>query len=116
MNIIKLAQAGINYEEGVKRFAGKTALYEKCLLQFTSDCTFSTLASAVDAKDADKAFRQAHNLYGTLSNLSINSLAQELHPIVETLRGKNLDGVPEKIDTFSKLYAQVVNTINDASV
>ncbi len=114
MDITRLAQSGIDYYEGVNRFAGQEKLYEEYLLRFTSDTALTKLMAALKAHDADEAFQQAHNLYGTLGNLSINMLLKELKPIVEKLRLQTLDDVSYKANEFAKLYIQVINTIHEA--
>ena len=81
-----LARLGIQYDEGVARFAGQPALYEKYLLRMPQDLTFSLLRQAVAEKNGREAFFQAHTLKGILGNLSLTALYQELSPLVERLR------------------------------
>ena len=114
MNAEKLAESGIDYYEGVSRFAGKDKLYEEYLKRFTLDTAFEKLLSAVEACDANDAFKYAHDLYGTLGNLSMNLLVKEFKPIVETLRLRNLNGILEKLHDFSHLYRRVTDAINEA--
>lgn len=87
MNKQILQAAGINYDEGVSRFAGKTELYEKYLKKFVDDASFPQLQDAMEQENYPEAFRQAHTLKGVTGNLSLTPLFEALSPLVEALRG-----------------------------
>lgn len=89
MNREQLIAAGINYDEGLHRFANKEALYEKYLGKFVDDNTFSQLKGQLDAKDYEGAFRTAHDLKGLSSNLSVNDFYHAVCDLVEELRDGN---------------------------
>lgn len=77
---------GIDYNEGVKRFSGNAAIYEKFLLKFLDDTTFEELDQAMQNRDYGTAFSAAHTLKGVTGNLSMNRLYEELVAFVEMLR------------------------------
>lgn len=88
MNREKLVNAGINYQQGVDRFAGNAALYEKYLLKIFSSGQMEKLQEQLLEKDYENAFRSAHDLKGVSGNLSMNAFYKEICRIVEELRGK----------------------------
>ena len=51
-----LLAANIDYENGKKRFAGNTALYEKYLLKFREDKHFNEAMAAYDKEDYGTAY------------------------------------------------------------
>lgn len=77
---------GIDYNEGVRRFSGNAAIYEKFLFKFLDDMTFEELDEAMQNHDYGTAFSAAHTLKGVTGNLSMNRLYQELVAFVEMLR------------------------------
>lgn len=79
--------AGIDYDKGVARFAGKADLYVNFLRKFPKDDTFAQLSAAMDAGDMTAAFAAAHTLKGVTGNLSLDGLYQSVLPLVEALRG-----------------------------
>jgi HPt (histidine-containing phosphotransfer) domain-containing protein len=79
--------AGIDYDSGLARFAGKADLYEKFLKKFPADTTFTDLEKAMADGDTRAAFIAAHTLKGVTGNLSLNGLYTGILPLVEALRG-----------------------------
>jgi len=81
-------EAGIDYNEGVARFVGNAAMYEKFLRTFPTDRTFAELADAMERKDTNAAFQAAHTLKGLTGNLSLNTLYKDLVVFTDALRGE----------------------------
>ena len=88
MNQQDCLQAGIDYEDGVARFVGNAAIYEKFLKSFPADKTFSELDAAMAVGDAKAAFQAGHTLKGLTGNLSLQALYRKLVPFVDALRGE----------------------------
>lgn len=88
MDYSDYTQAGIDYAQGLDRFAGNAAIYEKFLRQFVGDPTFPALEAAMKDGDTAAAFQAAHTLKGLTGNLSLNSLYGRLVKLVEALRGQ----------------------------
>lgn len=86
MNQEILARAGIAYDEGVRRFSGNVAIYEKFVRRFPQDPTFGELKAAMESGNGEAAFRAAHTLKGTGGNLSLELFVQAVSPLVEALR------------------------------
>lgn len=81
---------GIEYEDGLARFVGNVALYEKFLKQFPDDPCYKQLKEALDKQDIDTAFQAAHTLKGVTGNLSMKDLYDKVCVVVEQLRIKDL--------------------------
>lgn len=86
MNKERLIEAGIDYDEGVNRFAGAPQIYEKYLLMFFEGHFLEELSRQLTDNDISGAFRTAHDLKGTAGNLSINSFYKKICELVELLR------------------------------
>lgn len=88
MNREKLIEAGIDYDEGVKRFAGKAAIFEKYLVRLFEVQLMENLKEQLEKEDYKTAFRTAHDLKGSAGNLSVNIFQKKICELVETLRGE----------------------------
>jgi hypothetical protein len=103
-----LAGAGIDYGEGAARFGGAAALYEKYLLKFPNDPTFPALKDAMEKGDAQAAFDKAHALKGLTGNLSLNALYGSTKPLVEALRGGDMELARRLYPEVEKEYLKVL--------
>lgn len=61
---------------------------KKFLVKLLSDPSYSQLCAALEAKNAEEAFRAAHTLKGVCKNLSLSGLAYSTSNLTEALRGK----------------------------
>jgi len=101
----KVCAAGVDYDEGVRRFAGKPQIYEKYLLKLFEGHLMEDLQRELEAKDYEGAFRTAHDLKGTSGNLSVNKFYNKVCELVEILRGNVVDGDPmEAFNEAMRLY------------
>jgi len=58
--------------------------------------------------DADEAFRAAHTMKGMCQNMAFTRLYQSSHAITEILRGKDMDGAKQMLDTVTEDYNIVI--------
>lgn len=115
MNIDVLEKAGINYQEGLKRFAGKSALYEKYLLRFGQEPTFDQLKKAMAQEDYEEAFKAAHTMKGIVGNLSLNEFFELLKPFVEELRDQSdIPSAKMHMSTLIEEHDKLVEAIRQA--
>lgn len=70
----KLAPYGIDYVDAMERFEGNEALFERLALKYLNDTHFAGLVAALEVKDFDDAYNQAHSLKGVAGNLSLRAL------------------------------------------
>lgn len=111
MKTEKLLAAGIGYDDGVRRFCGKAALYEKYLLQFPQDENYTRMAAALQSGDCETAFRCAHALKGVAGNLSLDGLFQQICPLVEALRSGRLQQAQALLGDVEQSYRSVLDAI-----
>ena len=64
---------GSNYESVLSRF-GNEALVKRFALKFLKDPSYAELKEALEAHDAERAFRAAHTLKGVCLNLGFDRL------------------------------------------
>ncbi len=108
---------GMLYKDGCRLCACVTAAGQRtdrdevrpALLE---DKTFSGLCDALDAHDAEEAFRMAHTLKGICLNLGFEPLRQASSELTEELRGRDLS--VDYADAFQAVktrYQQTVSAI-----
>lgn len=116
MNKTILLQAGIYYVEGVERFSGYAAMYEKYLKLFPTDPTFAALKQAMADENYDLAFRNAHTLKGLAGNISLHTLAALDSELVEALRAeKDIPQAKRLLPQVEQAYHTTVQAIRDAA-
>lgn len=91
MNREKLIQAGVDYDEGVERFGGNSAIFEKYLARFFADAYMDKIERQLEAGDIAGAFRATHDLKGVTGNLSMNHCYQAICVLTERLRTQEQD-------------------------
>lgn len=112
MNKEKLTAAGIAYDEGLDRFMGNSALYEKMLAKFAADGSFSA-ARARFAEGDWKSFQESiHTLKGVSGNLSLNGIFAVTSEIMRLLRADERAEVPALMDKLEKEYAAAIAAID----
>lgn len=110
MNQELLVQNGFDVNGAMKRFMNNEALYLKCLKKMLNDTNIKELRVAFDNGDCENAFKAAHSIKGFVSNLGIETLHQQIHPIVETLRGGSLPSA-ETLAQFETTYDNIYHLI-----
>ena len=95
------ASIGGSYEEARNRLMNDT-LIKRFIEKFLLDQSFSALTSALDAKDRELGFREAHTLKGVSANLALAPLTRSSSMLTEKLRGEGEFG-----DDINSLYLDV---------
>ena len=95
------ASIGGNYEEARNRLMNDT-LIKRFLEKFLLDQSFSALTSALNAKNRELGFREAHTLKGVSANLALAPLTRSSSTLTEKLRGEGEFG-----DDINSLYLDV---------
>lgn len=112
MNKETLIAANVDYENGIKRFAGNAALYEKYLLKFKDDVHYEAVKAAFETGDFDTLLKEAHTLKGVAGTLGLIDIYQNCADIVTTLRGEKTEQVPELIGLLQEAYEKTMNVLN----
>jgi HPt (histidine-containing phosphotransfer) domain-containing protein len=109
----KLVDAGINYDDGLKRFGGNVNLYEKFLKKFPADTAYTQLAEALKTQEYETAFKLSHTMKGTTGNLSMDDLYNNLFPLVEALRSNQYENVDEMMEKVTASYETVMQALEE---
>lgn len=86
MNEEILKKAGIDYDGGVSRFKGRSALYEKVLAKFPNDTAFERSCNAYDAGNMTELLAASHELKGVCGNMNLTELYIASDRLVKLLR------------------------------
>ena len=97
-----LAAWGADPESALRRLADDQEFYIHLLKEFIQDPALERLRLALNRKQYQKAFLNAHELKGVAANLSLTPLVQSLSRMVEDLRGQTTPG-PEFQEHFIKM-------------
>lgn len=108
MNRYTLTKAGIDCNEGLRRFGGDKKTYEELLRMMLEDPSYTKMLAALDAGDTRKAFEAAHSLKGVSGNLSMVRLHADILPLVEELRHDSLEKVPDLLPPVQASYEEAL--------
>ena len=67
-----LAESGIDYAEAMDRFGGNEALYRRLAVKFLDDQHVEALEKALEANDAEQAFRETSRLPIFIASLALS--------------------------------------------
>ena len=101
--------------DGIKRRLGNDALIAKLSLKFLSAKEYSEIGDAINNRDWEKAFLNAHTLKGVALNLGYNELAKAASALTELLRSRKLDNPREAERLYLSITSEhnkVINAIN----
>ncbi len=111
LTIDALKEFGADTDMGVRRCAGREALYLKLVAKIPGDKGFGALKEAIAAKDLNAAFEAAHGLKGILGNLSLTPLFENVNDMTEHLRaGEDIDYGPalQRMDADLEKLREIV--------
>ena len=110
ITIDALNEYGADTETGLKRCMGNEALYLRLVSSVPGEPGFEKLKEAVEKKDLDSAFEEAHALKGVLGNLSLTPAFDAVSEMTELLRSRTdtdyaplLAKIMEEKSTLEKL-------------
>lgn len=99
----QMKQNGIDVDSAMKRFLNNEQMYREFLKEMIEDPSYENLMQAIQEKQIETAFDEAHRLKGLLGNLSLTGPYEILYDMVETLRTKTLPS-KETISLFATEY------------
>lgn len=115
MNRDKLIQAGVDYDEGVMRFGGNTAAFEKYLARFFTGGYMEQIERQLEAGDIAAAFRTTHDLKGATGNLSMNRCYHAICVLTEKLRPQNPDAdYAKELAEVKMWYGRAKDAVTEA--
>lgn len=92
----------IDVESALKRVGGNKELYVKLLNQFLDAEHVNELDTALEAKDFEKAARDAHSIKGVCANLSLPELAESARELEQKI--KNNEDYSEYLSDLKEIY------------
>jgi len=101
---------GANYQDAMARLPGE-AFVTRFALKFLTDKSFPELKEALEAGDAENAFRAAHTLKGVCQNLGFSNLYAPTFELTETLRAGHLEGTDKQFELVAKQYKVTISAI-----
>ena len=109
----KLMGLGVEVDEALHRLMDSEDLYVAVLKQFRDDSNLERLDRALSQGDVREAFEAAHTLKGVISNLGMEGMMKQLHPVVETLRSGSMDGVADMLPDLRQIYDETKEIIKE---
>lgn len=107
----QLILAGVDINSAIDRFMGNEIMYNKFLLRFLKDDSFSNLENCIASNEYQMAFMQAHTMKGVVANLGLDCLLEILTPMTEQLRSNDLVNISEEIKELKLRYEMICNII-----
>ena len=102
--------AGADFDDAMNRL-GSEALIKRFAVKFLQDKNYEELKNAMQAQDAERAFRAAHTLKGVCANLGFKELLQASSDLTEKLRGRELEGSEPLYGAVSERYMKVIEAV-----
>ena len=106
-----------NYEEVLKRMMNKEALVSRFLKKFEQDSSFDRLCKAMEEKQIEEAFREAHTLKGLCQNMAFTALCKPVEELTECLRAGIYDdtalGYFEQVKEKYKIVRAEIAKLDD---
>ncbi|MCI5494566.1 MAG: Hpt domain-containing protein [Lachnospiraceae bacterium] len=113
-----LISAGINYDNGLRCFAGKEALYEKYLKKFMDDKLVDTAKEALKVSDFQGALEAMHALKGETGTLGMEKLYGLCQDVVTLIRNENytIEDVAMIVSNINQEYECMKCAVKNALV
>lgn len=90
MNETAWQQYGIDYESGLRQFAGNRQIYEKYLAQYPQDTHCADAFFALDRGDFSEVHKQVHALKGLAGTLGLMRLFECCSAVVKRLKAEGM--------------------------
>lgn len=104
-----LTDNGIDMAAGLECFMGMEKMYEKYLLKFLEDPTFSTLFDAVDKQEREAARIAAHSLKSITGTLGLTNLQQRVKAAELDFKEGRWEEGAAKIPEIKEEYRRIKN-------
>lgn len=106
------AAARGDYEGVLARFRSPERV-EKFVRFFSMDQSYQTLVAAMEAGDAETAFRASHTLKGTSRDIGLTVLGETADEVCESLRGATtVDSAVPLMGPCTEAYERVTEALN----
>ncbi len=109
----KLDRYGIDFKDAMERFEGNAGLYERLAMKYLDDRHFVSLIAALEVKDFDTAYEQAHALKGAAGNLSFKTLYDRVSSVSKELKIGEIADAESHIPDVAEAHDLVVVGLED---
>ena len=111
-----LMDAGVDYDSGVRRFMGKSGIYESVLLNFANDDTLRRALDSYNEGDIDRLMDSVHEIKGASGNMDMFRLYESASAMVALIRGRsfNEDELCSAFEKVKRAYSDVKSAIAEA--
>jgi len=92
---------GANVDEGLNRFMGNAALYERMLAKLPDMMSKIAINDGFEAEDVNDLIEKTHSIKGVTGNLSLTPLYEAYTKIVDLLRMGN-------VEEANRIYLEVL--------
>lgn len=92
---------GANVDEGLNRFMGNAALYERMLAKLPDMMSKIAINDGFEAEDVDDLIEKTHSIKGVTGNLSLSPLYGAYTKIVDLLRAG-------KVEEANRIYRETL--------
>lgn len=106
-----LKSLGVNTDEALQRFMGKSELYVKMLGKLTAAINDVPVMPAFEAEDYKKALENTHTLKGVTGNLSVTPLFEGYSKVVDLLRADDPVKARQVYEDMLPVQKEILNCI-----
>lgn len=110
--VLALREAGVDTEGALRRFGGKSELYERFLMKFLSDENFSQIGPALSQQNWEGALMAAHTLKGVSANLGMNRLYKACSAVVDLIRADQGGQAQAAFPELEEAYRQICDVLS----
>lgn len=106
-----IALLGADTDDGLTRFMGNSALYERMLKKLPGVIEANPVMTFVKSGDLDSALTNAHTIKGVVGNLSLSPLYDNYTKVVELFRGREPAKAEELLERTLEIQRQFMECI-----
>lgn len=106
-----LEEAGVDMEAALRRLGGNSMLYEKILVKFLDDDSFSGIEPALARDNYEEALKAAHTLKGVSANLGMDRLSDACAEVVNHIRASNPEEAKAAYPEVKQAYQAVCQAL-----
>ena len=107
----ELKALGVNTDEGIKRFMGNAALYEKMMRKLPENIKAQNTMQHFADGDYEAALAATHTIKGVTGNLSVTPLYDAYSEAVSQLRNNQPDQARQTIENILPLEQKILDCI-----
>lgn len=107
----RLADYGIDYENGIARFGGNETLYEKFLKRFNETPYLQPILEAWELRDDGRLLEETHALKGICATLGIQPLYKACAAVVCSVRYGKAESLEEQVEKVKEEYGKAKEAV-----